>query len=298
MLRILVTGDSGFLGSNLVLELKNRGYSVTGLSRNSPDVRLDITKLDDQQALPEADVVVHAAASMKFNEAKENREVNVIATRKLLEAVTRNGISRFVYISTAFLFDNNSYETSKKEAEEYLLQKCENNNIALTIIRPSIIVEDSRLEGKLPGNGVHIGLRILRQALDWYERKTGEGIGGKQIRIRANPDGKMNVIPVDFVVNTIIEAIETRTTGVIYATHPRPMTIRHLEAPLSDILGVDIKFSQDFVPNSLERVIGRMTDEYINYLQGYDLPSDIDCPQIDQDFVKESLRIKLRRVEE
>jgi hypothetical protein len=168
----------------------------------------------------------------------------------------------------------------------------------LTIIRPSIIVEDSRLEGKTPSNGVYIGLRILKQALDWYERKTGEGVGGKQIRIRANPGGKMNVIPVDFVVSTIIEAIETGRTGVIYATHPKPRTIRFLEEPLSDILGVDIKFAQDFVPNSLERVIGRMTDEYIKYLQGYDLPSDIDCPQIDQDFVKESSIVELKRIRE
>ena len=296
MLRILVTGDSGFLGSNIVLELKHRGYAVTGLSRNSPDIKLDLTKLDDQQILPASDVVVHAAASMKFNEARENREVNVIATRKLFEAVLRSGIARFIYISTAFLFDNNSYERTKKEAEEYLLENCDSNNIALTIIRPSVICEDSRLEGKQPNSGVYAGLRILRQALDWYERKTGEEVGGKLIRIRANPDGKMNVIPVDFVVNTVIEAIETGRTGIIYATHPRPRTIKFLEQPLSDILGVDIQFSQDFVPNSLERVIDRMNNVYIKYLQGYDLPSDIDCPQIDQYFVKESSRIELSRI--
>ena len=295
---VLVTGDSGFLGSNLVLELKNRGYSVRGLSRSSPDIKLDITTLDAQEVLPEVDVVVHTAASMEFNNIALNHEVNVVATRKLLNAVIYNGIGRFIYISTAFLFDNNPYERSKKEAEKYLLQKCKSNHIELTIIRPSVIVEDSRLRGKTPTNGVYYGLRILRQALDWYKRDNGESAGDMQVRIRANPDGKMNVIPVDFVTETILDAIEKRKTDIIYATHPRPRTIKFLEQPLSEILGVEIKFVQDFVPNSIERVIGRMNQVYMKYLQGYDLPSDIDCPEINQDFVKESSRIELDHIKE
>ena len=286
--RILVTGDTGFLGSRLVTELKERGHTVRGLSRSSSDIKLDITQITPSGTLPEVDVVVHTAAAVDFSQQAANSEVNVTGTSKLLDAMIARKISRFVHVSTAFLFGNNPYEISKKTAEDLVINTCEVQNIKLTIIRPSIIVGDSKLAGRSPHNGVYIGLRIVKQALEWYERETGASVADTEIRFKGNPQGKMNVVPVDFVAIAIADAIEQDRTGIIYATHPKPPTLRFLEEPISKVLNVKIKFVEDFRPNRLERMLGMMTRDFMAYLQGYEFSSDIECPTISEGFVIES----------
>jgi nucleoside-diphosphate-sugar epimerase len=286
--KILVTGDTGFLGSRLVTELKERGHTVRGLSRSSSDIKLDITQITSPEILPEVDVVVHTAAAVDFSQRAATGEVNVMGTSKLLEAVTARGISRFVHVSTAFLFGNNQYEISKKMAEGLVINTCREKNIELTIIRPSIIVGDSKLASRPPSNGVYTGLRIVRQALEWYERENGTSVADTEIRVKGNPQGKMNVIPVDFVAVAIADAIEQDKTGIVYATHPDPPTLRFLEEPISKVLKAKIKFVKDFRPNKLERMLGMMTRDFMAYLQGYEFSSDIECPAISEGFVVQS----------
>lgn len=287
-MRILVTGDTGFLGTRLVSELKERGHSVLGMSRSSPDIKLDITRVSSATVLPEVDVVIHNAAVVEFRKQAETQKVNVVGTSNLLDAVTANNIRHFVHVSTAFLFSNNYYEISKKTAEEQVMKICRENSIKFAVVRPSIIVEDSKMTDKPPANGIYMGLKIVRQALDWYERKAGKLPADAIIRIRANPQTRINVIPVDYVAAAIADTVEKDKTGIVYATHPDPPTLQFLEKPASEIFGVKIKFVENFEPSRLERAIEMISKDLMIYLQGYDFPSDIECPPISPDYVVRS----------
>ena len=115
---ILVTGASGFTGSNLCRRLRADGHRVIGLVRatsrgadlQAMDVELRVADLADRETMRETtreatrgiDVVYHVAAAYRTEHATrdEFRAVNVDATRCLLEAAAEHGVRRFVHCST------------------------------------------------------------------------------------------------------------------------------------------------------------------------------------------------------
>ena len=259
------------------------------MSRRSPDIKLDILALTPETKLPEVDAIVHTAASMSFNKsrASETHRVNLIGTFNVIEWMWQNNVKRLFHTSTAYLFDNNDYEVSKRQAEMLVARLCKTYRIKYTIIRPSIIIGDSQMRGKLPTNGVYTGLKVIKQAVDWYRNKTGTEL--KEIRIKCNPKGSMNVIPVDIVAKAIADAIEQDRTGIIHATNPNPPTLEFLVKPLFEATGVRLRFLERFEPNTLERMVAKMIKELQVYLQSsYIFPSDIECPTLSREFVTQS----------
>ena len=109
----LVTGGSGFLGINLIRYLLNNGWMVRSLdlapfsypenSRISAlvgDIR-DVSNVE--QAVADADVIVHCAAALPLSDPVDIVSTGVEGTRVLLEAAKNHGVSRFVYISSQTL---------------------------------------------------------------------------------------------------------------------------------------------------------------------------------------------------
>jgi nucleoside-diphosphate-sugar epimerase/phosphohistidine swiveling domain-containing protein len=113
-MRVVVTGDSGGIGSCIVAELLRRGHHVHGLSRgphslSTPGYRHTRADIRDAEALVRlmadsgepADAVVHAARSVHRDRDADGYAVNVGGTRAVLDAAARAGISRLVALSSA-----------------------------------------------------------------------------------------------------------------------------------------------------------------------------------------------------
>ena len=106
MTRVLVTGGTGALGSALVPQLVDDGYTVRVMSRSSspPDdwiepetewVQADLaTGTGLATAIAGVDVVVHAASNVRRAAA-----VDVEGTRNLVEHARTEDVSNFVYVS-------------------------------------------------------------------------------------------------------------------------------------------------------------------------------------------------------
>ncbi|KRL71924.1 NAD-dependent epimerase/dehydratase family protein [Ligilactobacillus saerimneri] len=60
MTKVLVTGGAGFIGSNLVIELVNKGYQVTVIDDLSMGIKANLTEVWDKITFYEHDVCDHA----------------------------------------------------------------------------------------------------------------------------------------------------------------------------------------------------------------------------------------------
>ncbi len=139
-LNVLVTGATGFIGSNLVRVLLQKGAKVSILKRPKSSVwrlkniltRIKILEADLrdkhhlQLALKNSDsrIIFHLAACVKREPSssliKENLEANVWGTINLIDCVTKWDIKSFVNTGTCDEYGDNPMPFNEKQRENPL----------------------------------------------------------------------------------------------------------------------------------------------------------------------------------
>ncbi len=146
---ILVTGGTGFVGTNLIRRLRSDDIPVRAVVRN-PDKAQGLKELGvhvvpgdiaDKQSLEKAaagvERVVHLVGIIQETGGASFAGIHVEGTRNLLEASKKAGVRHFVYQSALGTRPGavSRYHRTKWEAEE-LVRK---SGIAFTILRPALI---------------------------------------------------------------------------------------------------------------------------------------------------------------
>jgi nucleoside-diphosphate-sugar epimerase len=165
----LIPGGAGFLGINLCRYLLKRGWTVRTLDIapfDYPELeRVEAVTGDirDPQAVAQAvrdvDVVVHCAAALPLASRHDIMTTSVDGTRLLLEHAHRQGIERFVYISSTAVYgipDHHPlieqdpvhgvgpYGEAKIEAES-LCARYRDATMCVPVLRPKTFVGPERL---------------------------------------------------------------------------------------------------------------------------------------------------------
>lgn len=126
MKKVLVTGGAGFIGSNLVDSLINRGcevWVIDNLSTGEPDnlnkncnfIELDLTNYSKLMSLSSEldniDVVFHMAAYPEVQHSLENPtdSNNILSTLNILEFCRLKKIKRLVFSSSSAVYGNPRY---------------------------------------------------------------------------------------------------------------------------------------------------------------------------------------------
>ncbi|WP_417515117.1 NAD-dependent epimerase/dehydratase family protein [Minwuia sp.] len=170
--KAFVTGGTGFLGQNLIEQLADAGWQITALHRPDADTAFleahdvdlvagDVTDRDSiVAAMPDGcDAVFHVAAmtSMWKKQAAEQKAVNVDGTASVVHAALKRGAGRLVHTSTWNVYDWSderiseetpkagtsswiSYNRTKHEAEEVVLDAVANDGLDAVILNPSHIL--------------------------------------------------------------------------------------------------------------------------------------------------------------
>ena len=170
-MKILITGDKGYIGSVLSLYLHNNGYEVYGIDTgfyenntltkpftNYKSFKKDIRNLEKKD-IDNFDAVIHLAAISNdpLGEIKENitNQINRDATVRIAELSKSNNVKRFIFFSSQSMYgisktsneldeydsEKNpitAYARTKYEAEKMII-KLANDNFCVTCLRPSTV---------------------------------------------------------------------------------------------------------------------------------------------------------------
>jgi nucleoside-diphosphate-sugar epimerase len=163
---VLVTGASGFTGSNLVRSLAGDGVQVRALVRptskveglNGPNVKFVTCDLADgaipEEAVKGVDTVYHVAAVYRTQGVPDSyfHSVHVKATEDLLKKSLEAGVRRFIHVSTVGVLgkilnppaDENApfgpadvYQRTKLEGELLAMDFFHKYGLPGTVIRPT-----------------------------------------------------------------------------------------------------------------------------------------------------------------
>lgn len=226
-MKVLVTGANGFLSGHIIRELLKRGHSVRAMMRagaKAPALKgLDIdlfygkitNETDIENAVDGCEIVIHAAAdtSQSHRKAEDYFPVNVQATANIIEAMTRSGCKRLIFVSSANtmgfgtienpgnestpaspLVLKSGYAKSKFMAQKLVLEAVKNQDLDAVVVNPTFMVGPFDYN---PHSG-RIFKMILNKKLAFY------------------PPGGKNFVDVRDAASGIVNAITDGKSGECY----------------------------------------------------------------------------------
>jgi thioester reductase-like protein len=169
------------------------------------------------------------------------QRVNVDGTGNVLELCAEaESLERLAYVSTAYVAGmrtgivyehelvmgqefKNHYESTKFQAEAWVREYMD--RVPTTILRPAIVVGDSRTGETQKFDGPYFILRTIAEA----ERS------GRSVFQFGRADAPFNVVPVDFVVEAIAAAAADPAAAgeTLHLVDPEPLTASELTSALS-----------------------------------------------------------------
>jgi dihydroflavonol-4-reductase len=267
--KVLITGGTGFVGSNLAEALTKEGCNVRILRRKNSDLRTvrglniehfigDLLDKDSlKRAMQGCDTVFHTAALVAIWKGKklEQEQINVVGTRNVIEAALAVGIKKLIHTSSIAaigyqtdgqLSDENTqfnwsstlgYKYSKHLAEVEVLKGVE-QGLPAVIVNPGIIIgpRDYRFHGG----------KLIRDV--------------KRGIIPFYLDGGMNIVYVDDVVFGHIQAAKIGRVGERYILGGNNVTIKESFNITQKVIGG--RSPKIKAPPQLVRIIAKLFDSF------------------------------------
>ena len=189
MLKVVVTGASGFVGKSLTAQFLRRKHFVRAVARSKGAAieGTEVVAVGDidgetkwSEALNNVDTVIHLAARVHVmtehsaSSLAEFRKVNVEGTRHLAESAARANVKRLVYVSSVKVNGEqttspyneldlpnpqDAYGVSKWEAEQALYKISAETGLEVVVVRSPLVYGAG-----VKGNFSHM-IRVLKKGI-------------------------------------------------------------------------------------------------------------------------------------
>ena len=267
-MKILVTGAKGFIGKNLIAELRNRKYTeIFEYDRDTDSYLLD-------EYCKEADFLFHLAGVNRPKEQSEFMEGNFGFTSDLLDSLKKHNNTCPVMISSSVQAElDNPYGESKKAGEDLLFSYGEETGAKVLVYRfPNVFGKWCK-----PNYNSAVATFCHNVAHD--------------LPIQVNdPSVVMNLVYIDDVVSELINALEGKESKVgEFCEVPVVHTIT-----LGEIVDLIYSFKKSredrSIPKMSEEFTKKLYSTYLSYLPedkfSYDLKMNVDQRGSFTEFIK------------
>ena len=213
MRSVFVTGGTGFMGRNLIVELVHRKYAVQALARHGSEHKLPhgckvipgdaLDKNSFVSQIPPAETFVQLIGVTHPNPSKKDefRAVDLGSARAAIEAAREAGIRHFVYVSVAQPAPVMKFYIQVRAEAENMIRE---SGMNATILRPWYVLGPGRrwpvllkpmywLMERIPStreSAQRLGLVTLEQMVGALVRSVESPVQGVRVlgvpEIRAN----------------------------------------------------------------------------------------------------------------
>jgi UDP-2-acetamido-2,6-beta-L-arabino-hexul-4-ose reductase len=267
-MKILVTGSKGFIGKNLIAELRNRKYTeIFEYDRDTDPSLLD-------EYCKESDFVFHLAGVNRPKEQSEFMEGNFGFTSDLLNSLKKHNNTCPVMISSSIQAElDNPYGESKKAGEDLLFSYGEETGAKVLVYRfPNVF-------GKWCRPNYNSAVATFCHNI------------AHELPIQVNdPSVVMNLVYIDDVINELINALDGKENKVEkFCEVPVVHTIT-----LGEIVDLIYSFKKSredrSVPNMANEFTKKLYSTYLSYLPedkfSYELKMNVDERGSFTEFIK------------
>ncbi|MEK6821283.1 MAG: NAD-dependent epimerase/dehydratase family protein [archaeon] len=226
-MKILLTGSTGMIGKAILAQLPKK-HQVVEVSREKG---IDITQKGAMaNAMKGVNVVIHTAASLDEMAGKEEmQKVNVEGTQNVLDAAEKEGVKKFIHVSSVSVFGDRKQGVLKEESPQFPESTNEKTKaeaerrvsemqevFPVVIIRPALVVGPNKYWASI--------FKIVKKGFPLI----GEG------------NNKWQMVDVDDVAGLIVKAVdEEKMEGNTYIAAERTgHTLREVVDMIADIQGV------------------------------------------------------------
>ena len=197
-MKLLITGASGFIGTDLIKELSKQN-EILAIDIIEPQIKnsnikflkVDITKSEELSDIKNIDGIIHLAAVSRVSDAVQNPQktinINILGTLNLLELARKNNC--WFILGSTIEPPNNLYGLTKQFSNNLTKHYAENFNLKTLVLKFSGIFGSGDNPNKLIP-------KLIREAMNNQEIKIN------------SPETKFDFIFIEDLIQGIKKAVE------------------------------------------------------------------------------------------